>query len=332
MSRIYFHSRQRTAELLGSERHWLGHLVSAQALAAWDLDTTEPLRRAKQIIDMIPKRKEVPGYGVHDEYLHTMLQAAVEQDARNRRFYEEKENYSLPKPDYEPIRRLIDALRTRLNGIMDTVFVVNGVRLENFDIALNTAIAAGGTALQLAAKIHGRCEIHCFVDGGDRAWFAEVIQKGLDYGLFRQKWKYPGNAPDGEGTWYDQGWESVQELLRETDDGPVVLSYSVCDSFPNAEAANWTPPLGQIPDGYTIDEWDDLDEDERKDLSRDLWYELPSDEQWDLAIEGLRTRRPWLQISPDTLDEGVMYGISVYDLLAPNRDERVAEAVARNGG
>lgn len=44
----------------------------------------------------------------------------------------------------------------------------------------------------------------------------------------------------------------------------------------------------------------------------------------------LRERRPWARLAPDTLTE-VTFGppVTIYDLFAPDRDERVRTAFAQ---
>jgi hypothetical protein len=81
----------------------------------------------------------------------------------------------------------------------------------------------------------------------------------------------------------------------------------VCESFPNRYVADWQPPADD-PDG-------------------DIWYDLPDSTQWDLAFAGLRARGPHLHLTPDSL-AGISFGhpVTIYDLLAPDRDARVARA------
>lgn len=108
----------------------------------------------------------------------------------------------------------------------------------------------------------------------------------------------------------DQGWEDVLALLRERDDEPVVLHYSGDRGFPNPEAAAFVLP-----------------EDEYGDADLAPWDALPDEQQWELALAGERRDRPWVRLAPDTLAEvpsGPM--VSVYDLFAPNRDERIRRA------
>ena len=78
--------------------------------------------------------------------------------------------------------------------------------------------------------------------------------------------------------------------------------------------------------------WDALTKEQQNEREerQEAWYELPDDERWDRALEGLRGSKPWLQLSPETLTGNTFYiPVTVYDILAPDRDERVAAAAAR---
>lgn len=334
MSRIYFHSPSGTADLRGSERGWLRHLAQGHADAAWDLGGPDDFEHAARILAMVP---EVPEGEFGSNYLHRYLREATEQERINKAAYEGwRPGQPLRHPtSHGPQHRLTAALRTRLHG--DGVALdVAGVRLHSRNIGLNTALAAGSDPIRLAAKIDGWCESHAWVNGPDRAWLADVIGEGLRAGMFRRGFWY-SNEPDGpKDQWSDQGWEQVQELLRARDDEPVVMSYSVGDSFPNRDIAGWEPTIDPnwLPDwadGDGFNEWSEMTATEQDDCRRgcaeDQWYELPAAERWEMAMAGLRQRRPWARLAPDTLSE-VAFGIpvTVYDLLAPDRDERVRAA------
>lgn len=102
----------------------------------------------------------------------------------------------------------------------------------------------------------------------------------------------------------DSGWESVIELLRTRDDEPVVTSYSVCEQFPNQGVANWQ------------------NDDE-------VWYELPADEKWRLALAGLRNTTGELEIKPDTWQTYTYrHGVNGFQL----RDYAASPASDGNGG
>ena len=88
-----------------------------------------------------------------------------------------------------------------------------------------------------------------------------------------------------------KGWLGVAALLENSADapGPVVTSYSVCDSFPDQ-------PRG----------WVGEDDD---------WYELPFTKQWELAMTAIRLQYG-LEWKPEQWDLRFGNGITGYDLRA----------------
>ncbi|MEU7591417.1 hypothetical protein AB0A95_34640 [Micromonospora sp. NPDC049230] len=255
------------------------------AEAAWDLDQRHGLDRARDILALVPDAPDDPTSAA----LHTYLRKA-----------EEQERATMRPISYEPQRHLIAWLRTCLRSGLR--LVVAGVELRSTNVALNTALVAGSDPVRLAAKISGWCEAHCWVEGPERAWLADIIDTALTAGLYRWGLWYSDMPAGPRDQWSDQGWEQVLDLLRARDDEPVVMSYSAAVRFPNAAAA------GQESLG-------------------DRWYDLPKSEQWQAAMDGLRRGRPWARLAPDTLSD-VTFGlpVTVYDLLAPDRDDRVRAA------
>lgn len=150
---------------------------------------------------------------------------------------------------------------------MDSAFIVDGKRVETWIVSLNTAWTIGGDPLRLLARLHGQCEIHCWVEGVNRKWLAGIIREGRKSGLYRE----------------NQGWEAVTNLLESRDDCPVVCSYSVCEQFPN---------YGCLPADHPLKM--------REDESRyDDFYELPSAEAWQACTTGLRDQGNGLELRPD---------------------------------
>lgn len=134
---------------------------------------------------------------------------------------------------------------------------VYGIKHNIFDISLNTAIVMGSDPIKMGARIHGQCEIHAYIEGTNRAWVASIIEQGLDTHVYSN----------------DVGWEPTIEMLKKEDNSPVVMSYSVCDEFPNQDVVNY------------------------KDET--AWHELTSHERWDLAMGELRKQNSGLEIRPD---------------------------------
>jgi hypothetical protein len=335
MSRVYWHAKERTAELLGSERAWLQHVADGPARAAWDLERvgSQQLERASLLMSLVVDPPD---------HLTKALTAARAADDRLRAAVGADIHGAY---DPEPLRTLVRdlTLHLRVTGLdLD----VAGVRLNTSNVDLNTALVAGSDPMRVAAKVSAWCESHAWVEGTDRKWLAGIVDDGLRGGLFRRGIWYVNRPCEGpaenqpDRRWSDQGWGDVLDLLRESDDGPVVLSYSVGGRFPNAEVAGWEPP--PMPDGWEPDwadtakghaEWDrDYPTGDDKaayyyDEAGSQWYDLPADEQWDTAVAGLRSARPWAQLSPDALAGYAFHlPVSVFDLFAPDREERVRAA------
>jgi len=193
--------------------------------------------------------------------------------------------------------RFTEAFRTWLNvGMSDAYFVLGDHRIPSWDVVLNTITVIGNDALKFLARMHAQCEIHGYVEGPDRNWLAGIMRFGLEQKLYRKS----------------AGWQGVIDLLESTDASPVVMSYSVCESFPNSGIANWIP----WPEGVERD-YSKLSDEQREsvDARSDEWYDLPDDERWRLAMDGLRAKE-LLRIQPDGFsDYGYGQGLSAFDVL-----------------
>ncbi len=301
MSTVYWSSLSDEAGINGSERAWLGHLVTEMAAIAWDLDVSvnTDQERIYELLDMSPEPEAGP-YGAN--YLHVKLREARAADAQYERDcarFEEAHPSApalapgRPWPDTAPLNDLRRSLRTALStgGIP---LVVAGHAMRSIEVWLNTVLVVGSDLMALAAKVNAWCESHAWIDGPDRAWMADLIEKGLDAGVYRRTLRE-----------YDQGWTDVVAMLRRRDDEPVVLHDSSGNWFPAAEFA-----------GVDANEWENL-----RDAQR-----------WDAALTVLRAERPWARLAPDTLSTvRFLHGLTIYDLFAPDRDERVHRAFAAAG-
>lgn len=184
-------------------------------------------------------------------------------------------------------------------GPDDYFILPDGQKVATWDVALNTATVLGGDALMFLARMHAQCEIHGWVDGPDKAWLAEIIEQGLVDKLYR------ANA----------GWETVVELLKENTTSPVVMSYSVCEQFPNCGVGDWMDKIFR--------------DDEHRDEHADKWYELPDDEKWRISMDGLKAKSGKLKIKPDDWrGYGYGLGLSAFDVVAALYDERKADATS----
>lgn len=174
--------------------------------------------------------------------------------------------------------------------------LVRGQEVDTFSLRLNTAIALGSPVLSLAARLHATCEIHGWVEAADAGWLRELIEQGLR-----------GNVLRG-----GQGWQDVQALCARIESGeqrgPIVTSYSVCESFPNSSASTWQPAPPADPEDP------DADQDERWDA----YYYLSPEEQWSTGEAWLREHEAerMVRMGPEVASRGFGSGLSAFDLLA----------------
>lgn len=184
-------------------------------------------------------------------------------------------------------------------SVGESVFTHDGEPVATFDLVLNTALRIGTDEACLIARLDGQCEIHGYIEGANRTWGADLIERCLENGLLR----YTVTGTDKHGRPRQPsliGWLDVIELLRRRDDEPVVMSYSVCDGWPNERVA-----LGADPD-------DDMVEDESEE-----WAELSRDERWRRALDGLRGRpHDKRDLSPENLRAPFGHSLSLIDLFA----------------
>lgn len=177
----------------------------------------------------------------------------------------------------------------------DDTFIINGHLVDVFSTVLNTALVMGGDVIKFLARMHGQCEIHTYVEGPNRNWLAGIIEQGRRASILRP----------------ESGWELIINLLRSRDDGPVVMSYSVCESFPNQDVAQWEVPV---------------DEDGNED--RGAWHELDEEARWNFGVAGLRTESNGLELNPNNWNDFYFNtGLTCFDVrayadkLAKEKDE-----------
>lgn len=225
MSRIIFETKDKSAEVRGSERFYMAYVTSKLTEVFLDIDVNR---------DLI--RKALPA----NHYLQYGDPASKfwAEDARNA-----LSSGNLP-------------------------LIVNGESINAWHLVLNTATAVGSDAMKLAVRIHAQCEIHAYAKGENRAWLAGIIEEGLGE-IFRE----------------DSGWESVITLLREDDDEPVVMSYSVTDGFRESGYSEW---LSKRLKELDVDLEDEAENGETYGYRlEEEWCELDSSETWKLALEWL---------------------------------------------
>lgn len=263
MSSITFHSPRGEVSISGRERAWMGIICNDFRKMQMGLTQFGDLDWVEHVF--------MPGHYIHNDAV-AMRRAGTDAERAD--------------------------IKWRLSKSIDTYFhvgdtgpvVLDGKPVDLFCLTLNSALQWGNPAVQLAAKLHGQCEIHCYVEGEDRAWLADLVEKAVEAGVFR---------PEPSG--YD-GWEKLAEFLRSTEAEPVVTSYSVTDTFPNPSFA---------PDGL------DLDQDD----PWEAWSRIETAKQWEYGMAKLRAE-PGLQLSPERL--GNRFG----DGMAAREFMRRAKAIA----
>lgn len=287
MSTIYFHSPSGEARVSGAERAHAQLLCTEYFLMALGVDS---FSEAKEYRKLLPTG------------------AYPLSSREDKAFFE--------------------SFRIYCNGFLGDSYLImpaTGKPINLFHAALNSMVAGGSDAIRLLAKLHAQSEIHCYVEGKNRAWLADVIAQGVKDKILRTWGKY-----DDART----GWQSVIGLLRTRDDEPVVTSYSVTEQFPNyytaKEYEGWKPAMtpALIRGKYELSEDEDTTEWEADYIS-EVWDELPDAEKWRLAMTGLReaNKRGHLEIDPETLaTQGYGDGLSGFDIYAAMYDLKESNA------
>lgn len=138
---------------------------------------------------------------------------------------------------------------------------------DELAVDANNAIRYGSDAVILAARLHAQCEIHCYVNDQNKLWLARLVETALEVGIFRRHITPKGADGKPAGPPSSSGYGELLKLLTDTRiRGPVVCSYSVCESFP----------------------WSYRESGEKKEDSGKLW---------DRAVKRLR-KDPWLELRP----------------------------------
>lgn len=293
MSRVYFHSPSAETVIAGSERAWLAHLCDRLTAGLLDLENNRD-----RLLSLVPED--------HTVARHVREGGAMPWHTAYGLYFRTANPYDGPLIRFE------------------------GHPVDPFTLTLNTALTVGNDQIKLAARLHGQCELHAWVDGTNRAWLADIIQAGLDSRLYRATLPYVARGTTTVRQ-VDQGWGNVIDLLRSRDDEPVVTSFSVTEQFPNPTVGDWLPPWpDNVP--YTHEGWHLFTPAERQEREErgDAWHELPAAEKWRISMAGLRQGPGNLELTPDGWhDYSFGHGLSVLDLLAPDYDDHIRAAVAR---
>lgn len=172
-----------------------------------------------------------------------------------------------------------------LSGEIGEHLVVKESRpLDLWTVGLNTGLVLGSPAMKLLLRVHGTCEIHSFIQGHNRKWLAELISVGLTQRVLS----------------VDAGWPALQELCLQSAFEPMVLSYSVCDQFPNRHMA--------LRGSWQL---------EPDDQEGERWYSLSTKERWRTAWDGLQRQPGNLEWNPERWDlfrfDDGLDGFELYD-------------------
>lgn len=175
-------------------------------------------------------------------------------------------------PDWEAsLRAAVHAL-----GDRSSLFSYKGKPVTTFALSCNTVMAIGNHVMAFVAKFAGAAAGHLLVEGHNKEWLAQVIRDGLKIGVLRSR----------------MGWDDVIALLETGDPEPVVTHFSGTDSFPRYD---W-----QLRD---------------KSLEQEEWSELSEEERWDLSEEFLREVKPHLILTDATLRSTFEHDLTIFDIL-----------------
>jgi len=246
VSRIYLHSPSGEARVYGTQRHAFGNLCNSLACAVVGSSMCgEP----HWLVQFLPK----------DCYL---LRGNASAAFRGPVFDTDLHGY----------------LRYSQNDFLTTS---DGEKIAIGIAIANTVMRLGSDVVKLACRLHNQCEIHCWAEGPNRAWLADLCERALSDNVFQPL----------------VGWPEAIAFLRARDDEPVVFSYSVCMQFPN--------PWFLLENGSaTVDGVEGVD-DNREEALREEWAEKQWADKaslWQRCMATLRQRWPLLELKPDNWD------------------------------
>jgi len=290
MSRVYFHSIHDDAELAGAERAYAGGVCTDLFMTS--IGSIYPPEEGHHwLVPFLPSNCYVmdfyPGPRPPVNKNHTVPEHRAEQSGwldKFARFRQSAETY----------------LRIHMGdqGLIFKNSKGESVPVTIFVLHLNSALAMGNDVTKLLARLHGQCEIHCYVEGPNRTWLAGIIERGRKTNVLRP----------------DMGWEDVAELLRSRDDCPVVCSYSVCEPFPN---------LAMLPEDHWMRE---KVKNERFSWDEPRFDAVSHEERWEEGMKVLRKMSgegAKLELKPDDWDDYVFdKGVSGFDVCPSIKDRR----------
>lgn len=272
MSHLAFSSREREVHVRGWERHRLP--VICQDMAWGLMGVTPASPAADRMAELM-----APGQARH---FNGLRPGAMDWCSTYRLFFNNEDD-------------LVQYL---------------GHPVSSTGLILNTVLSLGSGPMKLAARFAGQMYSHAWIPGPDRGWAADLITEGLVQDVFRLEIQVTDPSPivpDKTVTKrYDTGWPDVIQLLRETDRGPVVLSVSTGDDFPDPSDL-----------GMSYDDW------EQYQAQPD-----GNDQIWNLAEMFLINKRQGHKISQKEFDQYRFdHRLSVWDVLATDYRDRLDRAI-----
>lgn len=161
------------------------------------------------------------------------------------------------------------------SGMSLTGLYIDGEEKNNFTLMLNTVMRIGNDQFKLMARLHGQCELHLWVANDNKQWLSNIINNGLDSGLYKER----------------DGWRTLSTFLTDSSEGDVVSGYSITGGFP------------QDLTGEHGDDYYDLTYTEQWNISFEQLKER--DKPYGFTRE----------LRPDTWDNYLFYdGLSLFDL------------------
>ncbi|WGH21896.1 hypothetical protein SEA_TROGGLEHUMPER_11 [Rhodococcus phage Trogglehumper] len=184
-------------------------------------------------------------------------------------------------------------LQLLVRNTEDPLYMYGGMPITAWPLLLNTALAVGSDAVKFATRVNAQCELFAWVAAKDRDWLSDIIDDGVHQGVLRR----------------EMGWEVLVEMLARGT-GPVVMSYSVMDSFPNHLNSTWesSPDIG-------IDE------------ASEQFDALSTEDQWEYGMDWLyRQEERMLQLKPENWSKVRLgHSFTAFDLEKIVRAERKAD-------
>lgn len=259
MSRVYFATRAKGAELKGWERAWCGGIVDDIAMGMVDFGP------ARHINDTVYELIS-PGH------------------------------YAKKRPD--PAAHYLDHLNW-LNTVKTAwnvdlggtpLLTWKGEKLSPWQISLNTVMAVGSDPVKLMARLHAQCEIHAWVDEANREWLAKIIEAGRRSGVMRPEagWEEvvellrDDDAPGEVVTWYSVTESFPNPYVAEWQPGDLIGN-ALDDAIASGEVEE--PDADEEEDAW--EKWSELPADKQWELAmaklrerKDYGLELKPD-GWD---------------------------------------------------